>query len=617
MKLSLMNKVLVGMMGGAVLLGIPSCSDDHYDIDGSSASKLSLWENIEATPELDSLAMILQRVRVYKNDEDVKRTITYKDLLSGGQQFTVWAPLNGTYNAQSYIDQLNEIDALRAAGDETTANRKEYNLGVQFAQNHMARFAHESQTEAASINLFNGKLATYDAAKKLFNSVKVDASSSAKPASNGLLHTLSGVSPFSYNIYDYIEAHTELFDSVYTTIKNNEDDPVFDEGSSTAGGMNSDGKLVYVDSVFIINNDLIDDSKAKIEDEDSFYVACIPTDAAWNQALATVGSLYNYGTSYKYQRSTANNEFYFSQTLPDPSSGTTLDTDSLAEYYSRKAIMTSMYFSPSMMPAGYTRNQKDEIIAYVTSADSLKSTNGTCFYKKAGDSSIAMFQGVEPVDASNGVIYPMTSYDVDPNYSYVIPKDYDLTYQSYILAGTANNGSGVGERITLTEGTNYDDSVDISMLPEKAYRCFEKPASRQLKVFIPLMGLYSTNYRIKIQMLPNRADSQHRWYDSKNDTLEIAQNQKFDAIIYDDFGNELASNKLIEVDENNVKTYTLFDNFQCPKCYVDLPDDTESFPYLVLQIPQRSAYYKRGYTSRLSVVKLIIEPVRDTASSGE
>ena len=44
------------------------------------------------------------------------------------------------------------------------ANLAEYNLGVQFAQNHIARFNYEGATGEQQVRLLNGKLCTYNPA---------------------------------------------------------------------------------------------------------------------------------------------------------------------------------------------------------------------------------------------------------------------------------------------------------------------------------------------------------------------------------------------------------------------------------------------------------------------
>ena len=63
--------------------------------------------------------------------------------------------------------------------------------------------------------------------------------------------------------------------------------------------MNEYGKMVYIDSVYQHTNSLLDASRAQIRNEDSTYVALIPRDAAWKEALEKVSKIYNYGTRYR------------------------------------------------------------------------------------------------------------------------------------------------------------------------------------------------------------------------------------------------------------------------------------------------------------------------------
>lgn len=590
-----------------MLLAIPACTDDHYDIKvGDTSAANTLWQNIEATPELDSLAMILQRIKVYTKEEDTHRTATYKDLFSGTQFFTLWVPLNGTYNAKTYLDQLDQVDALVAAGNQTEANALEYSLGVQFAQNHMARFNYESNQDEQEIRLYNGKLTTYNAGEGVFNGVTLNESLRSIPSSNGMIHVLNGISPFAYNIFDYMEANSDIFQNVYGTLSDPEiDKKTFDESQSTAGGMNSNGEMIYIDSVFVSDNELLNDSRAEIKNEDSLYIAIIPTDAAWDEAYETVGKLFNYGTTYNYDY--ANNRMQFSSTY-------TANADSLKDYYTKHALITSMYFSPSIFPEKFERTQTDEIIQYAEHADSIISTNGVIYYNKAGGGNKnPIFGDVEPVLASNGIIYPLTSYNVDPAYSFMTDSEIDMSYSTSIGSST-NCASGTqGTYYNLVEGTNWDESIDISMLETKGYRYFA--ASGSMDIYIPISNLYSGKYRIRIQMVPTRVDTNHKWWQTVNDsTVEVtSQNVRFYARLYDDEGEQIGENSEdVTVNDSLVQTYTLWESIEIPKCYVNLPSGiNNSFPILRLSMPNNYQPQRRNYTYALSIVNIYIDPVRE------
>ena len=108
MKLKSVQKVMGGILGAAVLLGIPSCSDGHFDIKTQGAGN-TIWQNIEANPELKDVAEILKEVKVYTKLEDKKRSMTYAELLNQPQSFTFFAPVNGSFDANEYLTQIEKI----------------------------------------------------------------------------------------------------------------------------------------------------------------------------------------------------------------------------------------------------------------------------------------------------------------------------------------------------------------------------------------------------------------------------------------------------------------------------------------------------------------------------
>lgn len=126
MKRNRIYQAMGGFLGAAMLLGMPSCTDDHYDIktDGLPCATNTIWQNIEARQDLDSLAMILKRVRVYTREDDPnKQKMTYSEYLSKPQTVTFWAPVNGSYNAKHYLDQLDAIDELRKLRQKRQTSR--------------------------------------------------------------------------------------------------------------------------------------------------------------------------------------------------------------------------------------------------------------------------------------------------------------------------------------------------------------------------------------------------------------------------------------------------------------------------------------------------------------
>lgn len=144
MKNLFQNRVTGCLLGATLLLGVGACTDDHFDIQpGTITGSKTLWQNIAETPELDSLAMILQRAKVLKDEDDKGQKQTYAELLSSPQELTVWAPKNGTYNARHYLDILDQADEVRLT-DTVAARELDYVVSNQFVGNHLARFNYES-----------------------------------------------------------------------------------------------------------------------------------------------------------------------------------------------------------------------------------------------------------------------------------------------------------------------------------------------------------------------------------------------------------------------------------------------------------------------------------------
>ena len=54
-----------GLLGLLAILGMAACSDDHFDLNTTNASG-TLWQNLVATNQVDSFAMILEKTIVNK-----------------------------------------------------------------------------------------------------------------------------------------------------------------------------------------------------------------------------------------------------------------------------------------------------------------------------------------------------------------------------------------------------------------------------------------------------------------------------------------------------------------------------------------------------------------------
>lgn len=594
-----------------MLLGFASCSDDHYDIrPAEESAAYTLWQNIEANPQLDSLAMILKRVKVYRKETDNNAAQNYAELLNQPQTFTLWAPLNGTYNAKAVLDQLDQVDAMRAEGNREAANKLEYTIGQQFVQNHLARFNYESNRGQQEVRLLNSKLVYYNAAGNLFNGVNLNSHYAAIPCSNGNMHIIDGRSPFAYNVYDFFKAYSDSYSNVYGTISDpSVDKDTFSPELSIEGALNENGEMVYVDSVYTNSNDLLDASRAQIKNEDSLYVAIVPTDRCWDQAMQKVGSLYKYGRNYrtKYNKESAD---VFSQNY-------TLDRDSLQDYNTKMALISGMFISPGYFNEEISRSDSAGIVNYVMNSDSLLTTNGLYFYNPTPGHKNPMLDNVTPVKASNGYVFPLESYTIDPSYFYQTKEEINMTYSDNVGYNSNAVVTG-GTAVTLVEGVNRDSTADHikGEVENNSYRFFQ--AQGQMILYIPLRNVYSGSYRIKMQLLPNRINTAYKLYDADGNELVDRENNVFRASVRPDENPRTnyvtgGRNVEIKVNQDSIQTVTLFDKVTFDKSYNNLPQGVESFPILRLEFT-RSMINNMKYKDMvigLSIGKVILEPVHE------
>ena len=595
-----LNNILVkgGFWGVAALFGVTACSDDHFDIQtaGPVGSK-TIWQNIEEQPQLDSLAMILSRTVVMKDENDQKSVLTYAELLNQSQSFTVFAPLNGTYNAKQYIDLLNEADNLMASGTEegkAQALALRYTVSNQFAGNHIARFNYVSNQSAQDVRMLNSKLCEFNAGDKLFNGVSL--SSDEYNASNGTMHVLNGQSPFRNNIYDFME-NDSRFSDIYAYLS----DPLietreFSESQSTQGAMNENGEMIYVDSVYVTHNEVLDYCGALISNEDSLYIAMIPTNEAWKEAIETLKPYLNYADEYGYdtQNRVVNNS-YFGQTQ----TFTQEERDSLFEYNAKMMLAQSMFVNPSTFD-GIDTSDSAAVISHALSADSLIATNYVIYYNPTPGQQNPIFNPAVPTRASNGYIFPLEHFKTDPRYVWMTETEFSPS-GSYMFGQNLANYS----TITLTDAnrnTEIEGAEDVDYIVR-----FEKSGSMSLYFRMP-SNLLSGEYKISAVMAPsaillNYAESE----EAQDEEIE------FDATIETDYNQTMGQRVTgLTVSPEKVDTVVLWENFKFERAYYGLPEEVSSFPVLRLSLSPR---YRN--CNALNIIQFIIEPARPNEDTTE
>lgn len=644
-----MNKIFKQWMKRYVyaLVGVTllaSCTDDHFDVKSSADGGRTLWQNIEANPQLKNFADILRRTKVLKGENDRNSTLSAAELLNQPQSFTLWAPLDDSYNAQQWKDTLAAAESDMATGTpEAIAKARTlyYIVWDQFVSNHIARFNHEGYSGNQEIKMLNGK--NYSLSATAFGSKAIEGS--AINSSNGSMHLLDGAAPFAYNIYDYLGHHSG-FSEINSYIKNPKiDRRQFSEELSVPGAMNEDGHMVYIDSAYIHYNDLLDASRARISNEDSLYVALIPDNTAWEQALTKVSSIFNYGSRYSYDwngadfRNNRTNNKQYKLDVPMFSDPHRTLADSLQSRNVRENIVKNMFFARYPIKGAETMDSS-ALIHHFQYADSLISTARVTFFNPAAENSTAVNGNLNPAlanlfpyRASNGYIFELKQYSFDPAYIWVQDRSFQPFY-SFYLAYTDNLSSPNGTTVSLTDNNYNKAHVKLGSdgnpvlgpdgkpimegvsgdIEGKRFQRFEMSNERtDMLIDFRLDNLFSAKYTIQLVMVPSQVDLDIQGVDN-----EVV---KFDVEMLDDNGDKVPFtvgttkvNTLTidqengDFDQSKVNTISLGTYIEIPKCYVGLPSDYVSFPRLRLRLP------KKGRTAikckALNIVKVIVKPYR-------
>lgn len=601
MKSIYQNTVKAGLLGAAVLLGFTACTDDHFDIQPSTVSgSNTIWQNVEANADLDSVAMILRRCKVMKSQTDKSAKQTYAELLATSQQLTAWLPKNGTFNAKQYLDELDSAAVLRAK-DEMAGTRAEYDVANRFARNHIARFNYESNMGDQRIALMNSKIVNYNAGEGTFNGVKLDAANANILSSNGMLHVLDGESQFAYNIFERLQVDSR-FAKIYGDI-DKYNVYTFSASSSTHGSMNHNGSMEYVDSVWSRTNSLISDARLNdLTDEDSLFVSVIPTDAAYEAARQKLQGLFKYAKSYNYAWDESKRDWTNKGT-----NALKFNTDSLTTYNVTDRILSASSFSVGYNSEGpVTTSNPQAFLNHVLTADSLNTNVGLVIYNKDKGNVNPIFDGQtadDAIKASNGYIFAVDNYNYDPSYSFIQKININGRNTAQVTGSTSEQA----QYVTL-DNENQNAEVNVDALGvDNFYYYFPVSGNSQLNIDFKLNRVISTKYKISIVLLPNRVNINN--IRTEDDGTIIEENPVFDVQIRDDKGSVIGKAvKNVSVDQNKVEKKVLWEAFEFPYAYYGLPSGYESFP--VLRISMSYAQQRKGKCKALSIAKVILEPVR-------
>ena len=359
------NAIVVMALALGALTTACSDWDDHYVADATvqGNANATLWENIQANSELSQFAALLKKVGFDKN-------------LNASQTFTVWAPLNGTF----------DYDRLMQTASDTLLN--------EFVENHIARSNFPATGAVADkICLLNEKSMMFQG-NGSYTMSDIAVATPNIASKNGVIHTLQGKLPFLPNIYESLNAVHYPIDSI-ADFFHRYDEKDLRPGLSVEGPI-VNGEITYLDSVFYENNDLFDRYGWNyINDEDSSYTMIVPTNEAWTKAYNSISQCFNYVSGYKFDdQSPANND-----------TTVVFDAEYLRDSLVREAMMSNLFYNNNLYDnkvlKTFQQGQRLMNDSLTSSINDLNRNKGIIYNEDAND----LFVGATRLERSNGAMW--------------------------------------------------------------------------------------------------------------------------------------------------------------------------------------------------------------------
>jgi hypothetical protein len=634
------NKYIGAMALGAAILAVPSCSDDHFDVNyggdnKSAVATESLWELIEKNPNLTKFATIAKTAKYWKDENHPVANWTYKDVLSSGQMATLWVPEDNYISDEEFSNLLERC--------ETDG----YNLQQQFLGNHIALWRNNiSNPGIDTIKMINGKNMIFDKSDTAKCSIQgVAINQKNIPALNGTLHTIKGTTPFLYNFYEYLKFSPSLpLMSNYVVSK---DTTEFIKEASIEGLPDKDGNPSYVDSVYRTTNILFTYSSylpvsgyetwdmpekcffARINQEDSAFIMVLPTDEAWTKAKQKLASLYKYPNMYE-DKIKGNQGSTVYRTIQDP--------DSLANMSMNMDITAPLVFNVNRQPkvGGKLWTLEDFIANKGATAEYLLNTYGDTLRNTATWDKTSIFNG-NLIKMSNGYAYEASTWAYPRD---LYQPDIEVEVDGGAFYNTANTSTyykaGSETKSISFSNSTYSDIADkYGHVSRNNFYFIAAPGPTSTPhVEIKLTGnlpstspvvvrsganVMSGKYDVKVVMVPY-------WYSLVPNEDGIISSEFYDehyidsiaAITKMSFTGQLRYNNndakgkdattkksaVIEYNSLKVDTLTVFEDFEFPYSYKNL---TYSYPTLIIDGATKSASAKKGFIYHLYIDRVILK----------
>ena len=406
------------------VLVLASCKsdvwEDHYSYktDGNS-SVSTLAETIESLPGCQNFVKALKETYMYNYSGEKLIRLTYWDLLSSDQFFTVWVPKDDSMTADEWAPYIKS---------RNDASKDHGKVGTQFILNHIARFSQPVGSDTTRVKMMSEKT-FISTPLNIAEDVAYDKSVVNMRCTNGILHCIEGSVPYRPSIYEYI---TGLSPEIETAghLKYDYDTLLgdwfkkftlseVDEKRSVAYDIDDEGQVIYVDKV-VIKSSVLMKKFGFISTEDSNYALVLPTPDVWRTEYDSVKKYYEYAVS---------------------SDLTQYEADSLSEFWTKSAMLTDMFFN---MNKKIQRHKKDSVTSTLfTRAERMsKKTPYHVYYAPYDSTGLFSQQAcIDSVICSNGIIYIKDFWPYQDSLTFRTPIKINAV--DVRLSGVTTNPRGV------------------------------------------------------------------------------------------------------------------------------------------------------------------------------
>ena len=440
------NIVFKALTCGLASLAFTACTDtweSHYQSQPELNATETLWELIEADPELE-------------NFEAFIKATGYEEVLKQNRFYTIWAPVNDS--------EFYTTHPLEGISDSMINVYK-----FEFVENHIADYNHTASgamSEKNLVKMLNGK---YNAFKGttgdyLFKNANVTTTNIA--AKNGLLHKTDASAVFTPNVWEQL-AKEPLLTSLNSYLKSF-DKKIFNPAASIQGPT-VDGQVTYLDSVIDEHNDWYS-RIGRLNREDSSYIMFAPTNKAWEEA---------------YER--ARNFFVYDEQVED--------RDSLQDEMAKDYLCINLAFSRTIQ-----KSPEDSLTLYSRS----NMGNGSYRTKKEvfkNEDLERLYNNlVETKELSNGVLHIVDSFNYNNYWHDTLRVQGESLYGEAEGAETKEYENAIKSYFSISK-----DSVEKYYQTQNGsigvYKSSLNNNNPRLRFNIP--NVLSAKYRIKAVFIPS------------------------------------------------------------------------------------------------------------------